>query len=108
MTKTKKNDKILCAFGMCYNLKFSDTEPFCDSHREHPEKVLDEEQPDPVNKPPHYTWGKVETIDITEQFNFNCGNVIKYVMRHEHKGKPAEDLKKARYYLTREIDRLEK
>lgn len=60
---------------------------------------------DPVNHPGHYTWLKngVEVIDITENFNFLLGNVLKYVMRADHKGKPLEDLKKAVWYLEREI-----
>lgn len=60
---------------------------------------------DPVDHPPHYTWlpAGVEVIDITECFSFVLGNVLKYVMRADHKGKPIEDLKKARWYLDREI-----
>ena len=65
---------------------------------------------DPVNHPAHYTWlpNGVEVIDITETFNFNLGNALKYIMRHEHKGNPMEDLKKARWYIDREISRREK
>lgn len=62
--------------------------------------------PDPVNSPSHYTWlGGIEVIDITEHFSFTLGNVLKYVMRADHKGKPVEDLLKARYYLNRELKR---
>jgi hypothetical protein len=61
---------------------------------------------DPVNSPGHYTWlGGIEVIDITEHFSFTMGNVLKYVMRADHKGKPVEDLLKARYYLNRELKR---
>lgn len=59
--------------------------------------------------PDHYQrFDKFETIDITEQFNFNRGNVIKYVMRAGHKEGSDElvDLMKARWYLGREIDRI--
>ena len=63
---------------------------------------------DPVNHPSHYTWGPVEAIEITERFGFCLGNVIKYVLRADHKGQPIEDLKKAAWYLTREIARREK
>lgn len=64
---------------------------------------------DVVNQPKHYTShpSGIETIQITEHMNFNLGNVIKYVMRHEHKN-GLEDLKKARWYLDREIQRKEK
>lgn len=62
---------------------------------------------DPVNSPDHYRWLPIETIEITEHFSFTLGNVLKYVMRADHKGKPLEDLKKARWYLDREIARRE-
>lgn len=66
-------------------------------------------QPDPVNHPPHYRWlpGDVEVIDITEHMSFPLGNVVKYVLRADHKGKPLEDLRKAAWYLQREIARRE-
>lgn len=62
-----------------------------------------------VNHPTHYTQGKIEPIDYIEanDLNFNLGNVIKYVSRAKYKGKELEDLKKAQWYLTREIGRLE-
>jgi hypothetical protein len=47
-------------------------------------------------------------IDLTENLNFCLGNVVKYVARAGRKSpNPLEDLMKARYYLNREIDRLE-
>ena len=62
-----------------------------------------------VNHPSHYTQG-IEAIDYIEshKMNFNIGNVIKYVTRAKHKGAELEDLKKASWYLNREIERLEK
>jgi hypothetical protein len=62
---------------------------------------------DPVNAPSHYRWlpNGIEVIEITETLNFNMGNVVKYVMRADHKGKSLEDLKKARWYLDRELER---
>ena len=62
-----------------------------------------------VNHPKHYTShpSGVEVIQITEHMNFLLGNVIKYILRAEHKGKQLEDLKKAAWYLDREIKRLE-
>lgn len=68
---------------------------------------------DIVNHPPHYTLGKIEVIDFIEdkELNFNLGNVVKYVARAGHKkssgksldAKALEDLKKAQWYLNREI-----
>lgn len=65
---------------------------------------------DVVNHPPHYKSDSgIESIDVIESFglNFHLGNVIKYILRHNKKGKPLEDLKKARWYLDREIEKLE-
>lgn len=65
---------------------------------------------DVVNSPAHYTYGGIETIDFIEakQLNYHCGNVIKYVSRAGKKGERLEDLRKAQWYLNREIERLEK
>ena len=62
---------------------------------------------DPVNQPQHYTNhpSGIEAIQVTEHFNFNMGNAIKYIWRADLKGKPVEDLMKARYYIDREIAR---
>lgn len=62
---------------------------------------------DVVNHPDHYKVGGVETIDFIEakNLNYHLGNVVKYITRADHKGKRLEDLKKARWYLDREIER---
>lgn len=59
---------------------------------------------DMVNHPSHYQHG-IEPIEFIEShnLNFNLGNVIKYVSRAPFKGTEAEDLKKAKWYLEREI-----
>lgn len=64
--------------------------------------------PDLINHPPHYTAhpSGVECITITEWMNFNIGNAMKYLWRSDHKN-GLEDLKKARWYLDREIQRRE-
>ena len=66
---------------------------------------------DEVNHPPHYTWLKgFEVIDLTEQLCFNLGNVCKYILRcdHKHDDNGITDLKKAAFYLQREIERRER
>lgn len=65
-------------------------------------------QEDVVNKPKHYNVG-LEPIEAIESWKlgYNLGNVIKYVARADHKGKRLEDLKKARWYLDREINKNE-
>lgn len=65
---------------------------------------------DPVNHPTHYTShpSGVECIQVTEHFGFCVGNAIKYMWRAGLKNKDAiTDLKKARWYVDREIARLE-
>lgn len=65
---------------------------------------------DPVSHPTHYR-SKVpgiECIEVVQHFNFNQGNVIKYVWRAGDKGNIVEDLKKARQYLDFEIERIER
>jgi hypothetical protein len=63
-------------------------------------------QVDMVNSPAHYKVGGIETIDFIEAkgLSYNLGNVVKYVTRAGHKGDRKQDLEKARWYLTREIE----
>ena len=63
---------------------------------------------DAVNNPAHYKVGGIETIDFIEakKLNYNIGNVVKYLTRADHKGNKLEDLRKAQWYLTREINSL--
>lgn len=64
-----------------------------------------------VDHPRHYNAhpSGVECIDIVETLPFNVGNAIKYLWRGGLKSPdPLEDLKKAAWYVTREIARLEK
>ena len=60
---------------------------------------------DPVNHPAHYTShaSGIEVIQITEHMGFCLGNAVKYILRCDLKGNAIEDLKKARWYLDREI-----
>jgi hypothetical protein len=64
-----------------------------------------------VDHPVHYNVhpSGVEAIDVCEHMTFNLGNATKYIWRAGLKSEsPTEDLKKARWYLDREIARLEK
>lgn len=68
--------------------------------------------PDMVAHPPHYRHPSgVECITVTEHMTFLRGNAVKYLWRAGAKGGPTqelEDLKKARWYLDREIGNLER
>ena len=63
-------------------------------------------KPDMVNHPPHYTVNGIEVIDVIENYklNYRLGNVVKYVLRSDLKGNRLQDLKKALWYLQREIN----
>lgn len=64
---------------------------------------------DPVNHPKHYTAhpSGVECIQITEHMGFNLGNAMKYVWRADLKNDALEDMKKAIWYIQREIAKRE-
>jgi len=71
--------------------------------------AFEETREDPVNHPSHYMAGGIETIDFIEakKLNYRLGNVVKYVSRCGLKSdNPLEDLRKARWYLDREIENL--
>lgn len=63
---------------------------------------------DVVNSPEHYNQGGIEAIEAIkasmtrEEFKgYLKGNAQKYLWRYRHKGKPVEDLRKAKWYLDR-------
>jgi hypothetical protein len=71
---------------------------------------------DPINHPPHYTAGPIESIDVIEQTVAHAPTpvlgglqwqVLKYLIRLWHKGNALQDAQKARWYLDRLIQRLE-
>ena len=66
---------------------------------------------DPVNHPAHYTShpSGIECIQVTEHFNFCIGNAIKYLWRNGLKdgNSNIQDLKKAIWYINREIQTLD-
>lgn len=70
---------------------------------------------DPVDHPAHYNQlpaccqecGRpIECIDVIEWMTLNLGTAVKYIWRNEEKGNQVEDLRKARWYLDREIKRV--
>jgi hypothetical protein len=60
-----------------------------------------------VEHPAHYTFSKIEVIEAIEEWglNYRLGNVVKYIARADHKRNRLEDLKKALFYLSREIEK---
>lgn len=65
---------------------------------------------DAVNHPPHYNAhpSGVEAITVCEHMSFNIGNAMKYLWRADFKGNALEDLRKAAWYVQREIEKREK
>jgi len=64
---------------------------------------------DAIDHPSHYTFSHIEPIDVIEawKLGFHLGCVLKYVCRAGRKGDKLYDLRKAAWYLKREIQRLE-
>ena len=64
-----------------------------------------------VDHPAHYGGedNPYEAIKVIEawELGFCLGNTVKYIARAPRKKNELEDLKKARWYLDREIKRLE-
>ena len=83
------------------------------------EKVIDfsaATRDDRVNSPSHYTSGGQEVIDTIEDaikdtpdpvYGMLQAQVLKYMMRLWLKDNPVEDAKKAQWYLSRLIDKME-
>lgn len=65
---------------------------------------------DSINHPSHYTQGRIEPIDVIEDWGlgFCDGNALKYIARFRHKGQALNDLRKARWYLDRLIQQMER
>lgn len=64
---------------------------------------------DLIDHPPHYTRhpSGIECIQITEHMGFNLGNALKYLWRADLKGAAIDDLKKAQWYIARELQKRE-
>jgi hypothetical protein len=67
--------------------------------------LVGEDDDDPVRAPRHFTSNPsgIECIEVTQHMNFCLGNAMKYIWRADLKGKPIEDLRKAIWYVEREI-----
>ena len=94
MKRPKKASKSLAK-----NPRASEPIPFVPTQTAH----------DLVNHPKHYTChpSGIEAIEIVRHMTFNVGNAVKYCWRAGLKGSTVEDLRKAIWYLTDEVKRLE-
>jgi hypothetical protein len=85
---------------------YSDGKVYCNRHAQIKYSLKDE-----INHPSHYNShpSGVEAITICECYNFNIGNALKYLWRADHKHEsPTKDLEKAKWYIERELQRLNK
>ena len=112
--------KVLCQskeFSKCNYCSYCPSDIFCkesciDGIEAWLESPTEENQPaDNVSHPSHYTGGKIEVIDFIEDkgLGFHLGNAVKYISRAGRKNpdKTVEDLRKAVWYINRQIQRLE-
>jgi len=92
--------------GYCYSgHSVKQLDSFASEWYEEDHKVVKD-----VVKPNHYTWiPGIECKGVTSHFNFNLGNVIKYVWRAGKKDSSTllQDLQKAREYINYEIEKVE-
>lgn len=65
---------------------------------------------DKINNPDHYKGKTLEAIQVIEDFelNYNLGNSVKYILRAGKKEDKLADLRKANWYIVREIQAQEK
>ena len=72
-------------------------------------KNVDKLKDNPVDHPRHYTShpSGIEAIEICQHMSFCLGNVMKYLWRADLKNDALEDLRKARWYLDKEIYKRE-
>ena len=67
-------------------------------------------KPEAVNHPAHYqSKTGLEAIDVIEAFelDFNLGNAAKYILRCGKKDAAVQELRKAIWYIEREISSIE-
>ena len=101
--------RIILASGTIDSSRYINSKPFFPKSAQEIYKLmkLNKQMNDPVNHPPHYKQhpSGIECIQITEHMGFNLGNAIKYIWRADLKNDAIEDLRKARWYIDREIQK---
>jgi hypothetical protein len=99
------NEKYITGWRYKYPERYAPPTPIA-------EPTVKPQPEDPVNLPTHYRShpSGVECIEVTEHMNFCLGNAVKYLWRAGLKSSDThlQDLRKARWYLDREITRIEK
>ena len=105
------DDKLAIAYDHIYK----NSEARLDgSYLKNEDIKMDENVPDMVNHPQHYTQGGIECIDALKAATVGkrgieavcVANVIKYLWRYEKKN-GIEDVRKAKFYIERLLKELE-
>ena len=104
-------DKLAIAYDRVYK---NDEARLDVDHLKNEEVKMDENVPDMVNHPKHYTQGSIECIDALKAATVGkrgieavcVANVIKYLWRYEEKN-GIEDVRKAKFYIERLLKELE-
>lgn len=110
------NFESLSPLGVAADVESFLDKQICETRRDWPSVLLEsppmrdktnEEVASDAIDPQHYRShpSGIECIQITEHMNFNLGNVVKYIWRADLKAARLEDLRKAQWYLDREIER---
>ena len=95
--------------AIAYDHVYKNSEARLDGdHLKNEEVKMDENVPDMVNHPQHYTQGGIECIDALKAATVGkrgieavcVANVIKYLWRYEEKN-GIEDIRKAKWYIER-------
>lgn len=111
-----KTHALVTFDGMIANFfEYSDIEPDDSAEINAAEPTSESNEPDMIQKPPHYNKFTFQPIDIIAEVTnyyegstaFHIGTVLKYLMRAPFKGNLLQDLQKAAYYLQRAIDEME-
>ena len=68
---------------------------------------MNKKEEDPIN-PSYYTQYSIQPIDFIEaqKMNYHIGSALVYICRYKLKENPVQDLKKAIWYIEREIKKI--
>jgi hypothetical protein len=107
----KDKEQMGTIYGPRPGPRFEYACPDIDQGADDSDMVFAEETPlsDMINHPPHYNQCGIEAIDVIEAYaggNYHRGAALKYLLRADYKGSKLEDLRKAIWYIEREIYRL--
>jgi hypothetical protein len=101
LTKQPIKDITLVACSKCNEVSFTMIDGVCNTC------LSEENENDEIDWPKHYNTGKIQPIDVIEDWDldFRLANTVKYIQRHKYKGNAKKDLEKAIWYIQRYINK---